>query len=348
MNDNNLNEQLNTNLDNSQPNNMYQATSNSNLNSFQRPIENNFEANNQPEITPQVSPISPSIENNMGLNNQPEITPQVPPINPSIENNMGLNNQPEITPQVPPINQPVENNVQDNQPKKSGKKILLIIICLLVTIVLIIFLISILFDYKNNRNNQNNNSNSATNTTDNNTDTSSNNNSNDSSSSESQVIKLGQYGEIIEGVTMKVNSYEYSSSTGHTNNNQILINVAVKNNSGNDIIIYGVGDSARDAVLGSYGANFSFYYVPKSVDIKNVTEEDLKGTLVYVDKPAHLRNSDKVEDIIIKENIVIKNGEEYSDAIIYSLIYSSTENFGDDYQPYMLISKTTKTVFLLN
>ncbi len=289
-----------------------------------------------------------SLNNGVG-GNQPQSIPQ------PFQNNQGIQSPPQPSPQPMPSNTETYNQpqIEYNEPspqkfnfKKPSKKMIFIIIG--VVLLLLIIILAVLGG-KDDANTNNTGDINQTTTNNNNTSNNNNNNNNttNSDSSDSRVVRFNEYGEFTKGVIVKVTGTEVTNSLGHKNNNRLIINVSVKNNSGSDILIYpassgyDLGDPANKSIfnLGDSASSLALlaFYVPASADLKNVKQEDIKQTFVSVHSPSSLA---------LDEQVKLKNGEEMN-AQLHADINDMTSNWGTDYQPYVMYYKPTNTYFTL-
>ena len=321
MNEDNLNQNTNTNTN----------TNGTPL----EPVTNN----NQPQVQPQVQPeVQPEVQPQV----QPEIQPQVQPeVQPEVQPQVQLEIQPQVQSPEPP-----SQSVNGSE-KKPNNNMLLIIIGGVVILALILVVVLVFFG-KNNTNNQgNNNQNSVTTTDTTNTEnttttkssTNTGNNSSSSSSSEAKAVKFNEYGEIADGVMLKINGTESVSSLGHENIDELHINATVKNNSGSDILVipansseYSLGDPANKGI---FDDNPWLLYIPAGVDEKNITGTEVKNLWAFVARP---------ESVSLDEQVKLKDGEEM-DVMFRVKINGFDSSWGVDIKPYAFYFQTPDVYF---
>ncbi len=229
------------------------------------------------------------------------------------------------------------NNNQSEGNKKNNKMIFIIVGALL-AVVLIIVLILSLGKGKNNINTGNDTNNSGNNIfqpdndTNSNSNTTNNSNSN-SNTSDLKLAKFGEYGEIVDGISMKIVGTEITSAAVATvDRRRLLITVSIKNNSGSDVVIYGTIGKTEGVLVDS---DLQLTYVSKSTDLKNVKESDIKVTYLMPQRPI---------DLDMDEKVILKPGEE-KEAKIQGNVYGNDS--WDNYQPYILIANKTETYFAM-
>lgn len=181
-------------------------------------------------------------------------------------------------------------------PKKKNNIVLIVAIALLAIVAVAILIVNL-----GKNGNSNNSSNTSTSSGDNTVTNNSNNNLNDSSDNKddsSEITPLYTYGEIYNGVQLKVNSKPTISDEFHQ-----VIDVTMKNNSSENILLLPSSKSSSKSVF----AYFETWFIYKGVDISNATEED------YIKKFCNLSSFDGVSSSEIRardEEIMLEPGKD--------------------------------------